>query len=117
MKGKNESKEIHIKNRTLYYFDDIINGTSINFNILFDKKSYENISVYNILYKTPTGPKPLRIRFDKIDLLYPLNELAFLNLELISLLFVKPSFSYFYLRNYFNFKFALDIVFSSTINE
>ena len=32
-----------------------------------DKKLYENISVYNISYKTPTGPKPLLIRFDKID--------------------------------------------------
>ena len=28
---------------------------------------YENISVYNISYKTPTGPKPLPIRFDKIN--------------------------------------------------
>ena len=35
-------------------------------NISLDKKLYENISVYGILYKTPTGPKPLRIRFDKI---------------------------------------------------
>ena len=34
---------------------------------LLDKKSYENISVYNTLYKSPTGRKPLRIRFDKID--------------------------------------------------
>ena len=51
-----------------YYFDDIINGTKINFsNILLDKIFYENISVYNILYKTPTRPKALRIRFDKID--------------------------------------------------
>ena len=51
-----------------YYSDDIINGTKITFsNILLDKKLYENISVYNILYKTPTGPKPLRIWFDKID--------------------------------------------------
>ena len=25
------------------------------------------ISVYNILYKNPTGPKPLGIRFDKMD--------------------------------------------------
>ena len=32
-------------------------------NILLDK----NISVYNIPYKPPTGPKPLRIRFYKID--------------------------------------------------
>ena len=51
-----------------YYFDDIINGTKINVtNILLDKKTYENISVYNILYKTPTDPKPFHIRFDKID--------------------------------------------------
>ena len=51
-----------------YYFDDIINGTKIHFsNILLDKIFYENISVYNILYKTPTRPKPLLIRFDKID--------------------------------------------------
>ena len=40
----------------------------INFsNILLDKKLYENISVYNISYKTPTCPKPFRIRFSKID--------------------------------------------------
>ena len=68
MKSKNELKENDIENRVCYYFDDIINGTKINFNnILLDIKLYENISIYNILYKTPTGPKPLRIRFDKID--------------------------------------------------
>ena len=68
MKSKNELKEIDIKTRVCYYFDDIINGTKINFsNILLDKKLYEDISVYNISYKTPAGPKPLRIRFDKID--------------------------------------------------
>ena len=51
-----------------YYFDDIINGAKIYFSdTLFDKKLYENISVDNISYKSPTGPKPLRIRFDKID--------------------------------------------------
>ena len=68
MESKNELKEINIKNRVCDYFDDIISGTKINFsNILLYKKLYENISVYNISYKTPTGPKPLRIRFDKID--------------------------------------------------
>ena len=46
-----------------YYFDDIISNFS---NILLDKKFYENISVYKILYKTPIDPKSLRIRFDKI---------------------------------------------------
>ena len=60
MKSKNKLKEIDIKNRVCYYFDDIINGTKINFsNILLNKKLYENISVYNILYKTPVGAKPL----------------------------------------------------------
>ena len=36
-------------------------------NILLNKKLYENISVYNISYKSPTGPKLLRITFNKID--------------------------------------------------
>ena len=68
MKSKNELIEIDIKNRMCFYFDDIINGTKINFsNILLDKKLLENISIYNISYKTLIGPKPLRIRFDKID--------------------------------------------------
>ena len=51
-----------------YYFNDTINNTKINFsNILLHKKLYENISVYSISYKTPIVPKPLRVRFDKID--------------------------------------------------
>ena len=51
-----------------YYFDDISNGTKINFSyILLDKKLHENISVYSILHKTPTGPKALRIRFNNLD--------------------------------------------------
>ena len=36
-------------------------------NISTDKKSYENILVYNISYKSLIGSKPLRIRFDKLD--------------------------------------------------
>ena len=36
-------------------------------NILIDEKSYENILVYNISYKTLIGAKPLCISFDKID--------------------------------------------------
>ena len=68
MENKDELKEIDIKNRACYYFDDIIRDFDINFdNILLDKKLYENISVYDISYKTSTSSKPLRIRFDKID--------------------------------------------------
>ena len=68
MKSKNELKEIDIKNRACYYFDNIINGTDINFsNILLDSKLYEKNSVYDISYKTSVSPKPQRIRFDKVD--------------------------------------------------
>ena len=35
--------------------------------ILLDEKLYENISVYDISYKTSRGPKLLRIKIDKID--------------------------------------------------
>ena len=67
MKSKNKLKEADIKNGLCYYFDDIINGSKINFsNTLLDKKLYESISVYSISYKNRTRPKPLRIRFDKI---------------------------------------------------
>ena len=31
------------------------------------KKSYKNILVYDISYKTLIGAKPLRIKFDKIN--------------------------------------------------
>ena len=46
MKSKNELKDIDIKNRAGYYFDDIINCADINFrNILLDRKLYENFSL------------------------------------------------------------------------
>ena len=68
MKSENELKEIDIKNRVCHYIDDIINGTKTSFsNILLNKKLYWNISVYSISYESPSGWKPLRIRFDKID--------------------------------------------------
>ena len=68
MESKDELKEIDIKNGTCYYFDDIIKDVDIYFSdILLDEELYENISVYDISYKTLTGPKPLLIRFDKVD--------------------------------------------------
>ena len=46
----------------------LIKGIDINFSeILLDEKLYENISVYDISYNTSIGPKPLQIRFDKIN--------------------------------------------------
>ena len=68
MESKDELKEIDIKNRMCYYFDDIINDVDIYFSdVLLDEKLYENISVYDISNKTSTGPKALYIRFDQID--------------------------------------------------
>ena len=68
MESNDKSKDINIKNRTRYYFDDIIKIEDFNFgNILIDEKSYENVLVYSILYKILIGAKPIRIRLDKVD--------------------------------------------------
>ena len=64
MDSNNELKEIHIKNRTCYYFDDIIKIEDFNLlSILIDETLNRNILVYNISYKNVTV-KPLSIRFD-----------------------------------------------------
>ena len=44
MESKNELKEIDIKNRACYYFDDIITD-HYSVDILLNKKIYENILV------------------------------------------------------------------------
>ena len=73
MESKDELKEIDIKNRTCYYFDDMIRfwDRYVEFrNILLDEKSYEtyeNILIYDISFKTSMCAKPFPIRFDKID--------------------------------------------------
>ena len=68
MESNYELKEINIKNRTCYYFDDIIKVFNFNLdNILVDEKSYEDILVYNILHKNLIGSKPFRIVFNEID--------------------------------------------------
>ena len=63
----NEFKKARIKNRTCYYLDDIIKLEDFDLdNILIDKKSYENILIYSISYKTLIDPKRLRIRSFKM---------------------------------------------------
>ena len=61
MESKDELKEMDIKNRTCYYFDDLMRAWDIDIDtdfstILLDKKLYkekkENILIYNISYKT-----------------------------------------------------------------
>ena len=47
-------KEANVKNRTCYFFDDIINVESLNSNkIKIDEKSYKNILLCHIGYVTP----------------------------------------------------------------
>ena len=51
-----------------YYFDDIIKFEDFDFvSILIDKKSLENILIYDNSFETLIGSKSLRTRLDKID--------------------------------------------------
>ena len=44
-------KEISLKNRTHYFFDDMINIVDFDLNLLkIDKKSHKNINIYYIGY-------------------------------------------------------------------
>ena len=46
-------KQIDIKNWTYYFYNDIINLKGFKSNLLkIDKKSYEDIAIYNIGYIT-----------------------------------------------------------------
>ena len=48
-----EVKQINIKNRTYYFYNDIINLENFKSNLLkIDKKSYKDIGIYNIGYIT-----------------------------------------------------------------
>ena len=64
----NELKKVSVKNRTWFYFDDIIKLQDFHLdNILIDKKSHENILIYDISYQTSICLKHLQIKFDKIN--------------------------------------------------
>ena len=46
-------KQIDIKNRTYYFYSDMINIKKFDSNLLkIDKKSYKDIGIYNIGYST-----------------------------------------------------------------
>ena len=48
-----EVKQINIKNRTYYFYNDIIDLKNFDARLLkIDKKSYKNIGIYNIEYIT-----------------------------------------------------------------
>ena len=46
-------KQINIKNRTYYFYNDIIDIKTFDLNVLkLDKKSYKDFDIYNIGYVT-----------------------------------------------------------------
>ena len=60
--------KIDIKSRTCFYFDDINKIEDFHAdNILIDKKSHENVLVYNISHKSLIDSKSLCIKFNKVD--------------------------------------------------
>ena len=98
MESTNELKKIYINNRTCYYFDNIMEVDEyINIDrILLDeksyKKTYENILIHEISYKTFVGEKPLSIRFNKVNGLIKIyNGIRYLELF--------DSYNEFYYRN------------------
>ena len=59
MDSNDELKNIDIRSRTCYYFDDIIKIEDLDLdNILIDGKSSKNILVYDISHKTLIDSKP-----------------------------------------------------------
>ena len=82
MESKDELKEIDIKDRTCYHFDDIMWVRDIDFSdvLLTEKsyKAYENISIHDISYKISMGAKPFHSILGSIkqmDLLKIMKEL------------------------------------------
>ena len=72
----NSVKEIDIKNRTYYFFDDMSNIKNIDLNkVETDEKSYKNILIYHIGYVTVKNLSyvkintinPLYLNIDKIN--------------------------------------------------
>ena len=65
----NKVKQINIKNRTYYFYSDMMNIKYFELNLLkIDRKSYKNIGIYNIGYITIKKIDD----FESIDSLNPL---------------------------------------------
>ena len=69
-------KEVNIKNCTYYFFDDMVNITNFDPNLLkIDKKSYKNIDIYYIGYVTMKDSEYVKLNtvntlyltIDKVD--------------------------------------------------
>ena len=64
-----EVKQINIKNRTYYFYNDIINIKNFDVKLLkIEKKSYKDIGIYNIWYITTK-------KFDDGENIYTVNPL------------------------------------------
>ena len=65
----NELNEVSTKHCMCHYFYDKVKTEDIDFDdILLSKKSYTNVLIFNISYKTDLiGAKTLRTRFDNVD--------------------------------------------------
>ena len=67
-----ELKQINIKNRTYYFYNDMINSKNVEPNLLtIDRKSYKNIGIYNIGYIAIE-------KIDDCDNIYSVNPLYLL---------------------------------------
>ena len=65
-------KQIDIKNRTYYFYNDMINIKNFEPNLLkIDRKSYKNIGIYNIGYITIK-------KIDDCEIIYSVNPLHML---------------------------------------
>ena len=65
---KNKFKKVRIGNRTCYYFHDATKLEDFDLDsILINENSHENILIYDTSYKILINPKPLLIRFSRID--------------------------------------------------
>ena len=65
-------KQINIKNRTYYFYNDMINIKKFDSNLLkIDKKSYKDIGIYNIGYITVK-------KIDDCENIYSVNPLYLL---------------------------------------
>ena len=91
-----------------YYFNDIIKSDFDIDKISIDEKSHKNILIYNILYKTLIGPKPLHSKFNKID-----GFIWIYDGTRYSTLFASEKYSiYNKVRNLANLKSSITYVFS-----
>ena len=62
-------KKINIKNRTYYFFDDMLNIKNFDSSLLkIDEKNYKNVGIYNIGYITMKNSDHINIH--SVNLLY-----------------------------------------------